>query len=238
MADLLVKLKKGLNMKKLLLGSILLVGMINLSYGEVIEAMTITPNKVEESLQNDSLEEALKETSSGAFTSRFKWGGYLGVGYQGAINSESKAPVEGLLLEIGVYSLFNPIQNFFDMEVGLNGKYTTGVESTNGEKEYKAGLLEASIYSGFVFRYNEGVDALSIGLSKILYVKEDETENMEKDNIETQDLENGLGAYLEYQYMSKGSKIIGFTRLEIEQFDIKSDSEKEKIISLIIGMKY
>jgi len=238
MADLLVKLKKGLNMKKLLLGSILLVGMINLSYGEVIEAMTITPNKVEESLQNDSLEEALKETSSGAFTSRFKWGGYLGVGYQGAINSESKAPVEGLLLEIGVYSLFNPIQNFFDVEVGLNGKYTTGVESTNGEKEYKAGLLEASIYSGFVFRYNEGVDALSIGLSKILYVKEDETENMEKDNIETQDLENGLGAYLEYQYMSKGSKIIGFTRLEIEQFDIKSDSEKEKIISLIIGMKY
>ena len=238
MADLLVKLKKGLNMKKLLLGSILLVGMINLSYGEVIEAMTITPNKVEESLQNDSLEEALKETSSGAFTSRFKWGGYLGVGYQGAINSESKAPVEGLLLEIGVYSLFNPIQNFFDVEVGLNCKYTTGVESTNGEKEYKAGLLEASIYSGFVFRYNEGVDALSIGLSKILYVKEDETENMEKDNIETQDLENGLGAYLEYQYMSKGSKIIGFTRLEIEQFDIKSDSEKEKIISLIIGMKY
>jgi len=238
MADLLVKLKKGLNMKKLLLGSILLVGMINLSYGEVIEAITITPNKVEESLKNNSLEEALKETSSGAFTSRFKWGGYLGVGYQGAINSESKAPVEGLLLEIGVYSLFNPIQNFFDMEVGLNGKYTTGVESTNGEKEYKAGLLEASIYSGFVFRYNEGVDALSIGLSKILYVKEDETENMEKDNIETQDLENGLGAYLEYQYMSKGSKIIGFTRLEIEQFDIKSDSEKEKIISLIIGMKY
>jgi hypothetical protein len=232
-------------MKNVIFSLGLFVGLTNISYGFMEQATIIkTPMDKKEKVltKNDSLEEALKEASSSIFTSRFRWGYSFGIGYQGARDSEAKAPIQGILFEGGLYTLFNPIRNYFDIELGINGKYSTGLEDRHydreEDKEYHAGLKQATIYSGIVFRYDEGRHGISFGISKSLYAKEYETDDMKENNIETKDLENGLGAYIEYQYMSKGRNI-GFTRLEIEEFDIKSNgvNEKEKIISFLIGMK-
>ena len=238
MADFWSNLLKGLNMKKLLFrGIVLSIGLVNILHGSVVEANLPMDNlETKENQQSiNSLEEALKNESSGSFTSRFKGGYYLGIGYQGAIKSKTNAPIQGLLFEGGLYTLFNPIQNYFDIELGLNGKYNMGTNSESSYDEYHAGLKEVTIYSGLVFRFNQGKQAFSLGISKSLYTKQIDTEDMKDDNIEVEDIKNGLGAYIEYQYMSKGG-MIGFTKLSIEEFDILS--AKEKVANIIFGMKY
>ncbi len=97
-------------MKKLILGVVCCIALL-----------AITPLNAD-----SSIEAELKEKSAGSFLSRFRGGYFLGIGYQGSINSERDTKIQGLLLELGVYGLFNPIQNFFDIEVGLSGKYNLG----------------------------------------------------------------------------------------------------------------
>lgn len=227
-------------MKKLFLGAMLSIGLVNVLYSSAVETnvdIDITNNQA-----IDSLEEALKDESSGSFTSRFKIGYYGGIGYQASVKSEQETEISGLLLEGGVYTLFNPIKNFFDIEVGLNAKYNTGIEITSNDDEtkYYSGLQQATVYVGPVFRFDEGRKAISIGLSKALYMKAVRTDEMKEKGIKENDIENGLGVYIEYQYMDLIGKNIGFSRLEVEQFDIISDKSKteETVAGIIFGMKF
>jgi len=234
-------------MKKLILGLGLSIGIVSILSASTIEA-TIEKKADERilSTENNELDDILKDASSGSVSSRFIGGYYLAGGYNGAVHSDkdSKVKVEGFIIEGGVYSLFNPIRNFFDVEVGLNGKYTFGTEDdkqqNTSKKTYHPELLQATIYSGLVFRFSEGKSALSVGVSKALYLKEVQTDEMKKAKVEENDIENGLGAYIEYQYMGEKKGTIAFSRIEVEKFDIKSNikDESETVASLLFGLKF
>lgn len=234
-------------MKKLVLGLGLSMGIISTLSASVIEA-TIAKEADEMivSQENNGLDDLLKDASSGSVSSRFRGGYYFAGGYQHTVDAEedSRVKISSFIVEGGVYGLFNPIRNFFDVEVGLNGKYNIGSknddEPHSAEKVYNPGLLQATAYSGLVFRFSGGKSALSLGVSKALYLKEIQTKEMEDANVEENDIENGLGAYIEYQYMGEKTGTIGFTRIEVERFDIKSNlkDESETVGSLLFGLKF
>jgi hypothetical protein len=186
-----------------------------------------------------SLEDELKNASSGTISSRFRVGYSLGIGYQGRIGGDGDTKIQGLLLEGGLYTLFNPIRNFFDMEVGLSGKFNTGATTSNdsGKETYYAGLAQITLYGGTVFRFGETKKAIAVGVSKALYIDEIQSEELKDAGIKKHDLENGIGAYIEYQ---SGDKKIFFARVEIEKIDVVSETEtsKDTIGSILFGIKF
>jgi len=186
-----------------------------------------------------SLEDELKSASSGTISSRFRVGYSLGGGYQGRIGGDGDTKIQGFLLEGGIYTLFNPIRNFLDMEIGLSGKYNTGMSTSNdsGGETYYAGLAQVTLYGGTIFRFGETKKALAVGVSKALYIDEVQTDDLKDAGIEKHDLENGIGAYMEYQ---SGDKEIFFARVEIEKIDVVSETEtsKDTIGSILFGMKF
>jgi len=197
----------------------------------------------------DILKEQLEDASSGSVSSRFIGGFYWGIGFQGTIGSETTTSIDnseystnflGFLFEGGIYGLYNPIRNFADIEVGLNARYNTGLNSKDKESFYPA-LFQSTIYSGLVFRFNKGMKALSIGVSKALYMKEYIDKEMKKVGLQEHGIENGLGIYVEYQHPDvKVGEGIAFTRFEVEQLDVITNNEKESemVASLLIGFKY
>lgn len=164
------------------------------------------------------------------------------MGYQGRIGGDGDTKIQGFLLEGGLYGLFNPVRNLFDIEVGINGKYNTGMNtssSDSGKKTYYAGLKQVTIYGGTVFRFGERGKALSLGVSKALYISEVQSDELKEDGYKKHDLENGLGAYIEYQ-TDETSGGIFFVRAEVEKMDIVSEIEtqEETIGSILFGMKF
>jgi len=198
----------------------------------------------------DILKEQLEDASAGSIASRFIGGFYWGAGFQGTVGSEVTTSIDnseystnflGFLVEGGVYGLFNPIRNFADIEVGLNAKYNTGLNSDSGKKKFHPALFQSTIYSGFVFRFDKGKKALSIGVSKALYMREYVDDEMKTVGLKEHDIENGLGLYVEYQRPDlKVGKGIAFTRFEVEKFDVITNNEKdsETIASFLVGFKY
>jgi len=189
-----------------------------------------------------AFEDELKESSAGTVSSRFKFGYSVGMGYQGRIGGEGDTKIQGLLLEGGLYGLFNPVRNLFDIEVGINGKYNMGMSSSSsnsGKKTYYAGLKQVTIYGGTVFRFGENGKALSLGVSKALYIDEVQSDELKADGYKKHDLENGIGAYIEYQ-TDETSGGIFFVRAEVEKMDIVSvtDTQEETIGSILLGMKF
>jgi len=197
------------------------------------------------SLQAESsLTDELKNASSGSISSRFRFGYYGGIGYQGRLSGDGDTRIQGLLLEGGVYALFNPVRNYFDLEIGISGKYNTGAEVSSSNNigadiKYYAGLKQVTVYSGAVFRFGESKRALSVGISKALYIDEVLSDDMKDDNIKKHDLDNGIGAYLEYQTdLFDGT--ISFIRLEVERVDIKNDIQDttDTVGSILFGVKF
>ena len=191
---------------------------------------------------DSSFEAELKKSSSGTVSSRFRIGYFGGIGYQGRIGGDGDTKIQGLLLEGGLYGLFNPVRNFFDIEVGINGKYNTGMNKTSsdsGKTTYYAGLKQITLYGGLVFRFGKEGKALSLGVSKALYIDEVQTDELKNSGIEKHDLENGIGAYVEYQTDELTGGIF-FVRVEVEQIDIVSPYEtvQDNIGSVLVGMKY
>ena len=125
------------------------------------------------------------------------------------------------------------------MEVGLSGKYNTGMStsSDSGNETYYAGLQQVTIYGGTVFRFGDTKKALAVGVSKALYIDEVQTDDLKDAGIEKHDLENGIGAYIEYQ---SGDTNIFFARIEVERIDVISDIEtsEDTIGSILFGMKF
>jgi len=133
-------------------------------------------------LSASSIEDEMKGASAGLVSSRFRGGYFLGAGYQGRIGGDGDTKIQGILFEGGLYGLFNPIENFFDIEVGISGKYNTGMsrESDNsGKTTYYAGLKQVTIYGGTVFRFGESKNAIAIGVSKALYIDEVQSDKSE-----------------------------------------------------------
>jgi len=187
-----------------------------------------------------SMDEMLKKASTGSAKMRFRGGYSVGIGYQGRIGGDGDTKIQGLMLEGGVYGLFNPIQNFLDIEVGLSGKYNPGMStssSDSGKETYYAGLQQITIYGGTVFRFGNQKKALAIGVSKALYIDEVQTDDLKNAGIPKHDLENGVGAYIEYQ---SGDSQIFFSRIEIEQIDVVSEFEtsEDTIGTILVGMKF
>jgi len=210
-------------MKRIILGAVCCMSLL-----------TINPLNAD-----TSLEDELKGASSGTVSSRFRGGYSFGIGYQGRMGGNGDTKIQGLLLEASVYTLFNPIRNFFDMEVGLSGKYNTGMStsSDSGNETYYAGLQQVTIYGGTVFRFGDTKKALAVGVSKALYIDEVQTDDLKDAGIEKHDLENGIGAYIEYQ---SGDTNIFFARIEVERIDVVSDIEtsEDTIGSILFGMKF
>ncbi len=189
-----------------------------------------------------SFEDELKKSSSGTVSSRFRVGYFAGIGYQGRIGGDGDTKIQGLLLEGGLYGLFNPVRNFFDIEIGINGKYNTGMNKTSsdsGKTTYYAGLKQITLYGGLVFRVGEEGKALSLGLSKAIYINEVQTDELKDSGIKKHDLENGMGAYIEYQTDELSGNIF-FVRAEVERIDIVSayDTVQDNVGSILVGMKY
>lgn len=188
---------------------------------------------------SSSMEDELKDASAGNVESRFRGGYFIGGGYQGRIGGDGDTKIQGLLIEGGVYTLFNPIKNFLDLEVGLSGKYNTGMSTSSNDSAttYYAGLKQVTVYGGTVFRFGETEKAIAVGVSKALYIDEVQTDELKAAGIKKHDFENGLGVYLEYQ---SGNSDIFFTRLEVEQIDVVSETETstETIGSILFGMKF
>jgi hypothetical protein len=189
-----------------------------------------------------SFTDELKAASSGSVSSRFRGGYYAGIGYQGRIGGDGDTRIQGLLLEGGVYGMFNPIRNFLDFEVGISGKYNTGAKTTNnnsGKSSYYSGLKQITAYGGTIFRFGEQGKALSIGVSKAFYIDEVQTKDLKNLGYKKNNLENGLGVYAEYQ-TDEISGGVYFVRLEIEKIDIVSlrNTNKDTVASLLFGMKF
>jgi len=196
--------------------------------------LTISPLSASSSMADE-----LKGASAGTAKTRFRGGYSFGIGYQGRIGGEGDTKIQGLLIEGGVYGLFNPIQNFLDIEVGLSGKYNTGMStsSNNSKTKYYAGLKQVTIYSGTVFRFGKTKKAIAVGVSKALYIDEVQSDELKASGMKKHDLENGIGAYIEYQ---SGNSDIFFARVEVEQIDVVSTTEtsKDTIGSILFGMKF
>jgi len=187
-----------------------------------------------------SMADELKGVSVGTVSSRFRGGYSLGIGYQGTMGGDGDTKIQGLVLEGGVYGLFNPIQNFLDIEVGISGKYNPGMSSSSNnsaKKTYYAGLKQVTMYSGTVFRFGKTKKAIAVGVSKALYIDEVQTDDLKDAGIKKHDLENGIGAYIEYQ---SGDSDIFFVRAEVEQIDVVSaiETSKDTIGSILFGMKF
>jgi len=187
-----------------------------------------------------STADELKAVSTGSVSSRFRLGYFAGIGYQGRMSGEGNTKISGLLLECGLYGLFNPIQNFLDFEVGLSGKYNTGMSTSSsdtGETTYYSGLKQITVYGGTVFRFGETQKAVAVGVSKALYIDEVQSDELKASGYKKHDLEKGVGAYIEYQ---SGNKGIFFSRLEVEKIDIVSEIEtnKETVGSILVGIKF
>ena len=189
-----------------------------------------------------SMADELKEASTNSLSSRFRVGYFGGLGYQGRIGGNGDTRISGLLIEGGVYGLFNPIQNFLDFEVGLSGKYNTGMSSSSNDSDtdktkYYAGLKQVTLYGGTVFRFGDTKKAIAFGLSKALYISEVQSDELKADGYKKHNLENAIGAYVEYQ---NGNSKIFFTRIEIEKIDIVGETEtnKDTVGSILFGIKF
>lgn len=193
-------------------------------------------------LSKESIIDALKAASSGTVSSRFRFGYFLGLGYQGRVSGDGNTKIQGLLLEGGLYGLFNPIRNFTDIEIGISGKYNTGAStssSSSNSTKYYAGLKQVTAYSGIVFRSGTKGKALALGISKALYIDEIQSDEMKAQNIKKHDLKNGIGVYAEYQ-TDEITKQITFVRVEVEKIDVVSDNKtsKDTLASILIGWKF
>ncbi len=187
-----------------------------------------------------SMEAEFKDSATGNVSSRFRWGSFVGIGYQGRTGGDGDTKIQGLLVEAGVYGLFNPIQHFLDFEVGLSGKYNTGMSSSSndsGKKTYYAGLKQITVYGGPVFRFGESQKAIAVGVSKALYIDEVQTSDLKDSGAKKHDLENGMGVYIEYQ---SGDNDIFFARIEVEKIDVVSETKtnKDTVASILFGTKF
>ncbi len=189
-----------------------------------------------------SMEDALKKSSSGSVSSRIRAGVSIGLGYQGRMGGDGDTKIQGLLIEGGLYTLFNPVRNYFDIEIGINGKYNTGLDkssSSSGKTTYYSGLKQVTLYGGSVFRFGDNGKALSVGISKALYIDEVQSDELKEEGYKKHDLENGIGFYLEYQTDETTGGIF-FVRAEIEKIDIvgETTTSNDTIGSIIFGTKY
>ncbi len=108
--------------------------------------------------------------------------------------------------------------------------------SDSNEKKY-TGLKQITLYAGPVFRFGETEKAIAIGVSKALYMDEVQPDKLKKAGIKKNDLENDIGAYIEYQ---SGNNDIFFIRLEVEKIDIISEEKisKDTVASISLGKKF
>lgn len=196
-----------------------------------------------------SVIDQIKKESSGV--GRFRGGLYGSIGYADSMGSDSINTLGGISFEAGAYTMFTPIKGYAEVEVGAGGVYIIPSDP-KGAANYDYGLTSARVYGGPVIPLNSGKNAIGFGVYKDFSqkIKVDKTV---KDKIAaskgkvpdiTKDmLENGLGVYVEWQWLSSqpNSKSLVYTRLNYGAYDRtptggKSVSENYGVLS--IGFKF
>lgn len=198
-----------------------------------------------------SIEDKIQQSSSGV--GRFRGGFYGSVGW--GFGSRIDIPggggtrPSGLHLEGGVYGLFNPIRDFFDIEagLGLSGMTPSSSESNGGGTSYKTGYVAGLIYAGPVFRLGQSGSALSLGVQALLgnKVLKDSNDAFVRQYPAT--MKSKPGFFAEYQYQGGKDKAIYFSRLTGSKYDVEFEGAPASVndqgkgntlITVQFGIKY
>ncbi|MDO9666187.1 hypothetical protein [Glaesserella parasuis] len=134
---------------------------------EVLTGKTTTETSVD-------LNKDLDQATSGL--GRFRFGFSAGGGYYKSVSVDNYPNMGGFSGELGVYTLFNPIRDWADVELGVRTLYVFPHDSksknsetgTVKQKSY-SGLNSGSIYDGLVFRFPGHLLQLQLECTKILW---------------------------------------------------------------------
>ncbi|WP_426876208.1 hypothetical protein [Glaesserella parasuis] len=122
---------------------------------EVLTGKTTTETSVD-------LNKDLDQATSGL--GRFRFGFSAGGGYYKSVSVDNYPNMGGFSGELGVYTLFNPIRDWADVELGVRTLYVFPHDS----KSKNSG----SIYDGLVFRFPGASSAIAAGVYQDFVAKQ------------------------------------------------------------------
>ncbi|WP_455483248.1 hypothetical protein [Haemophilus parahaemolyticus] len=242
-------------MKKLSLLSLgLLLSIPAISFAETdsdaLLEQEILSGKAASTQTNMDLNKDLNNATSGL--GRFRFGVSLGGGYYKSASVDNYPNMSGLAVELGLYTLVNPIRDWADIELGVRGLYVFPHDKKSEnqrtrmveEKSY-SGLASGSAYAGLVFRFPGASSAIATGVYQDFVAKSQFSEKQIvginlKDSLK---YKPGQGAYIEYQWTGKDN-LIPFARFTYGtykseyQTGTQVQTNREKLYGLVLGAKF
>lgn len=204
---------------------------------------------------NVDLNKDLDKATSGF--GRFRFGFSLGGGYYKSVSVENYPNISSFAGELGAYTLFNPIRDWADMEVGIRGLYvfpndSESKDSKTGKVKQKfySGLSSGSIYAGLVFRFPDASSAIAAGVYQDFAAKAQFSEKHQAGTNLKNELKYkpGQGIYAEYQWIGAQNgnslPVIPFARFTYGTYkseyktETKNQTNREKLFGLVFGVKY
>ena len=183
---------------------------------------------------------------------RFRFGVSLVGGYYKSNSVNNYPNMSGLGGELGLYTLFNPIRDWVDVELGVRGLYVfphdkTSEDSKNGETRQKSysGLASGGAYAGVVFRFPSASSAIATGVYQDFVAKSQFSQKQKEGTNFKNKLKYkpGQGVYVEYQWTGK-EKVIPFARVTYGTYKseyqtaTQTKTNREKFYGLVIGAKF
>ncbi|MGX2975311.1 hypothetical protein ACWIUH_09795 [Ursidibacter arcticus] len=202
------------------------------------------------------LNKDLKKATSGF--GRFRFGVSAGAGYYKSASVKNYPNVSSFAGELGLYTLFNPIRDWADVELGVRGLYAFAHDkksnnSKTGKTEEKSysGLSSGSIYAGVVFRFPNSSSAFATGVYQDFFAKSTFSDKQKLDTEFTKSLKYkpGQGVYAEYQWIgfsknSSGVAAIPFFRATYGTYKseyktaLSTQTNREKLFGVMLGVKF
>ncbi|EQA09888.1 hypothetical protein Q7370_10680 [Glaesserella parasuis] len=216
---------------------------------EVLTGKTTTETSVD-------LNEDLDQATSGL--GHFRFGFSAGGGYYKSVSVDNYPNMSGFSGELGVYTLFNPIRDWADVELGVRTLYVFPHDSksknsetgTVKQKSY-SGLNSGSIYDGLVFRFLGASSAIAAGVYQDFVAKSQFSEKHKQGTDFKNKLKYkpGQGVYAEYQWIGSQNgdnlPLIPFARFtygtfksEYQQSATEVQTNREKLFGLALGVKF
>lgn len=203
---------------------------------------------------SQDLNKELDKATSGF--GRFRFGGAFGLGYYSSSANKGTPRLSGFAGEFSMSTMFNPIRDWADVELGVRALYVHPSDSKSKDKETNreiersySGLISGGVYAGMVFRYPEASSAIAMGVYKDLATKSrfSSKQRSETDFKENLKYKPGQGVYLEYQYIKKdslGNVIMPFARINYGTLkseyrtETGTQANNEKLFGIVFGIRY